>query len=459
MASEGRASLPGHSGRLGVAGSGATRIVPLYKRLPHGPHRLDRTTVIRHQRMRIHGAMVEAVAEHGYWGTSVKQVIGLAGVSRRSFYEQFANKQDCFLETFDLLAGRGVQRVSRAYLAGGGGAEDRLKAAFEELAEAADTDRKAAALVVLEAQTAGTAGWLRLRTATAACEQLLRRSLVASGEAAPLPAPIVRGVAGGLHGALSWWLREEHGGASTDLAAALLSWTLLFQTPASEHMAERIAERLSRRMRSTAASGERADHGQPSRRDERRLLLQNTLRLAVVGDYRNLTAPQIADESGVSIDAFFELFAGKGECFLAALDMLADELLKIAAIPDLDCADWPQAARGAIDELLRYLADHPLYAQTLAREAFAAGPDAVTRNLELARDVATLLTAGAPEPADRSLAVEGIAGAIWHLVRCQVAGGRIRLLPALSDYLAYIVLAPFIGADAAVEALAEDRAA
>jgi hypothetical protein len=31
------------------------------------------------------------------------------------------------------------------------------------------------------------------------------------------------------------------------------------------------------------------------------------------------------------------------------------------------------------------------------------------------------------------------------------------MLPALSDYLAYVVLAPFIGAEAAVEVVSEDR--
>ena len=56
--------------------------------------------------------MVEAVAADGYEATSVKQLIGLAGVSRRSFYEQFANKQECFLATFDLLAQRGSSRTS-----------------------------------------------------------------------------------------------------------------------------------------------------------------------------------------------------------------------------------------------------------------------------------------------------------------------------------------------------------
>ncbi len=102
-----RANAAAHKGR------GDADFAPIYKRLPYGPHRLPRGEVILHQRARIYGAMVEAVAHSGYERTSVKQVIGLAGVSRRSFYELFANKEECFLATFDLIAERDIKRMSQ----------------------------------------------------------------------------------------------------------------------------------------------------------------------------------------------------------------------------------------------------------------------------------------------------------------------------------------------------------
>jgi len=46
-------------------------------------------------------AMALAVAEKGYAGTAVADVIGSAGVSRKTFYEHFANKEACFLEAYD----------------------------------------------------------------------------------------------------------------------------------------------------------------------------------------------------------------------------------------------------------------------------------------------------------------------------------------------------------------------
>lgn len=73
-------------------------------KLPRGRHGLSREEVIRSQRERLLLAMAEAVAEHGYAKTSVAQVLKRAGVSRESFYEQFANKEDCFLAAYDEAA-------------------------------------------------------------------------------------------------------------------------------------------------------------------------------------------------------------------------------------------------------------------------------------------------------------------------------------------------------------------
>ena len=463
MASRGPASWSGGEQRTGRA-PGTARIAPLYKRLPHGPHRLPRAAVIRHQRARIHGAMVEAVAQSGYWGTSVKQVIGLAGVSRRCFYEQFANKQECFLATFDLLAGRALRQTIEAYGAVDGGVEQHLDAIFGELTSAAELEPKPARLLALEAQTAGAAGTLRLRSATATCEQLLARSFAEPPATGALPRPIVRGVAGGLHAILSDWLRERPPArAGEHVAAEMLRYALCFQTPHARRIGELLGERSARVLRQeprarrertpqTARAGAGAGAGQ------RGQLLEAVLRLAVVEGYRELSAPQIAEEAGVPIEVFFGSFAGKRECFLAALDALGEELLQITAAAVAAEEDWVQGVRGALGELMAHLAAHPLRARILSQAAFAAGPEAVGRNLELAQRLARSLSAGAPAQGHAELFVQGASGAILHTVRCQATGGRVELLPALSDHLAYVVLAPSIGAERAVEAVVAEPA-
>jgi hypothetical protein len=54
-------------------------------------------------------------------------------------------------------------------------------------------------------------------------------------------------------------------------------------------------------------------------------------------------------------------------------------------------------------------------------------------------------------------AADAVAGAIWHTVRCQVAGEQVQRLVALSDYLAYVVLAPFIGTERAAGIVTEEQ--
>ncbi len=448
----------------------AAEIAPIFERLPRGPHRLERREVLRHQRNRLHGAMVEAVARGGYHTTSVRQVIGLAGVSRRSFYEHFANRQACFLATFDLIAARGLQRVKRAYLASEGEPEERLRAGFRELERAAQDDLDSTALVTAEAQHAGRAGAARLRGATMIGERLLAGSFRESPGSAALPAPIVRGIAGGLQVAVSSGVRSRReyargrptppspaAGVEGDLAEQLLRWTLLFAGPAVEPMAGRMQAGVSARLREVvSAAAPAASARSRMRGDARTELLASALRLAVRGDYLEVTGPQIADGAGEPAEAFCALFADREECYLAALDMVADELLATAADPGLAGPGWACAVRRALGALLSRLAARPLYAHTLARGAFAAGPRAAERNLALARAMALLLTRGAPAPALSTLAVDGVAGAIWHTIACQADAGRTRLLPVVCDHLAYIVLTPYLGAETAAQALAED---
>jgi AcrR family transcriptional regulator len=81
--------------------------------LPRGPHGLERDVVLASQRGRMLAAMADAVAEKGYVGTTVADVVAGAGVSRKTFYEHFRDKEECFLAAYDT----GVDLVLDAILA------------------------------------------------------------------------------------------------------------------------------------------------------------------------------------------------------------------------------------------------------------------------------------------------------------------------------------------------------
>lgn len=74
---------------------------PAPLKLPRGGrHPLTQEAVATSQRTRMLGAVAQAVAQKGYAAATVADVIAIAGVSRRTFYEQFPNIEDCFMAAY-----------------------------------------------------------------------------------------------------------------------------------------------------------------------------------------------------------------------------------------------------------------------------------------------------------------------------------------------------------------------
>src|SRR5687767_6279952 len=69
--------------------------------LPRSPHKTVREEVAASQRGRLLVAMSDVVGEKGYAAATVADVLAKAGVSRRTFYEHFADKEACFLAAYD----------------------------------------------------------------------------------------------------------------------------------------------------------------------------------------------------------------------------------------------------------------------------------------------------------------------------------------------------------------------
>lgn len=122
--------------------------------------------MIASQRSRIFQALVEAVAEHGYAETNVREILGRAGVSRKTFYEQFSSKDECLLAIYDESA-QCLRSVVQSAYERGVTPRERIDAVVDIVLEWVDAEPGLARLCMLEVPSTGVAGQKRV-TATSA---------------------------------------------------------------------------------------------------------------------------------------------------------------------------------------------------------------------------------------------------------------------------------------------------
>lgn len=94
-------------------------------------------------------------AERGYPATTVEAVTIHAGVSRRTFYDLFADKEDCFISAHDVIVDRLLGAVEEAYSAGERPWAQRLAAAVRAVIERFTAEPAIARLVIVEVLAAG----------------------------------------------------------------------------------------------------------------------------------------------------------------------------------------------------------------------------------------------------------------------------------------------------------------
>jgi AcrR family transcriptional regulator/DNA-binding MarR family transcriptional regulator len=99
-------------------------------------------------------SVVAVVSEEGYARMTVARVTGRARLSRRTFYDLFDDREDCFLATFDEAVAKLASEVVPAY-GGGGRWRERVRAGLGAFLEALDANPGLASLVVVDALGVG----------------------------------------------------------------------------------------------------------------------------------------------------------------------------------------------------------------------------------------------------------------------------------------------------------------
>jgi AcrR family transcriptional regulator len=144
-------SSPGKSGGTNIP---AEDYPPELARLPPGRHGLPREFVVHNQRERLIAGLAEAIAENGYSGTTIAHITRHAAVSRRTFYEHFSSKDECFVAAYDTVMAELRDRVSAAFEAAGDWPH-AVKAGIGAMLEFLAAEPSLARLCMVEALVAG----------------------------------------------------------------------------------------------------------------------------------------------------------------------------------------------------------------------------------------------------------------------------------------------------------------
>lgn len=188
-------------------------------RFPAGVRTLPPDLVKAVQRERLLAAMIEAIAEIGYNTLTVQNVLTRAGISRPTFYEQFEDKEDCFLAAFDAAAARMRGRVEAAASEAGSIWRDQMRGGLVGLLGFIADEPQEARAVIVEARASTPAGLRRrdeLLDRYAACiDALVREDLDE-----PPSAIAAAGVVGGIESVLYTRLQR---GETEDLGELLPS--------------------------------------------------------------------------------------------------------------------------------------------------------------------------------------------------------------------------------------------
>ena len=191
---------------------------------------------------------------------------------------------------------------------------------------------------------------------------------------------------------------------------------------------------------------------------QRERLFEATVDLVAKRGYRNTSVDHIVKAARVGYVAFYDLYEGKEDCFLAAFDRIVDEATEELTEAVAGEEEWPQQMAAALARLLDLIAAEPKRARVALIEVQAAGPGAYARYEQVFDRAIPKLREGRElndEAAQLSKTLEEavLGGVIW-IVHQQLIKGELDDTEVLLGQSIQIALSPFLG-DAGAKKLAE----
>jgi AcrR family transcriptional regulator/DNA-binding MarR family transcriptional regulator len=179
------------------------------------------------QRSRILGAAVAVVSKYGYPKMTVSRVTGRAGVSRRTFYDLFEDRDDCFLAVFDDAVARASEVFVNAYEAGGRSWLERVRAGLVALLGFFDEQPAVCSLLVVDGLKAGPVVQRRRAEILGQLASALQEDGSQAGSGRELPPLTGEGAVGAVLGVVHTRLTSGQSDRMSDLVSSLMAMIVL----------------------------------------------------------------------------------------------------------------------------------------------------------------------------------------------------------------------------------------
>ncbi len=389
-------------------------------------------------RERLYAAMVAGCAERGFDNLTVTHLLTLGSVSRATFYETFENKEDCFVATMEAILTAVVPALTDRYRPDPD-PEQRGREALRGFIELATSQYAAARLCIVEPFVVGAPALDALDEATERLRVLGEDAVSQIPGRERLPEDLSKAIIGGIFQVFFRRLQEN---ASLDnLEEPLWKWALSYEAPPQPL-----------RLRGRRPKAPPPDSVPPfSFCDPAERIVRGFAAAVAEKGYQATTISDIAAKASISQRTFYEYFENKQALLTAALDS-SGEQMKAALLPTLRrSAGWPYSARAIAGASTRFFFAEPEFAYLRQVEVYAAGLDAIAQRDAVGRQIFAEAISIEDVPEVDRVTGEAIVGASYAIYFDWIRKNRSRDLPELAPLLAYINLAPLLGAERACE--------
>lgn len=411
------------------------------------------------QRERLINGLVEVANRHGYAGASVSAIIAEAGVSRPTYYEYFAGRDDCFTATIWELHGEMHKAVKTAL----SDAEPRtaVGAALGAIT-AFSAERPASARFLLGESMSGGQTALDARdTGIAMIAADIARAEKSADSGAVLSDVDPRIAIGSVYRLIATRLRRGEAAISS-LLGDMQRWLAAYEVPASRRRWQQLTPGQVPprspylpdvppvpRMPNLLPPGRPRIPEAEVAENHRARILYAVARLAEEKGYLATTIADITRLARIDGRVFYRLFSDKQEAFAAVHELGFQLVMDVTAKAFFAVEGWPRRSWEAGRALTQLLQENPLIARVGFVEAHAVGSGAVQRIEDSHTAFMFFLQEGlmhrpSSDPPSR-IAMEATIAAVFEIIYLQARSAKEPQVAAMLPQIAHIWLSPFLG--------------